>query len=238
MLEELKHEVLEANLDLARLGLVTLTWGNVSGICRSEGIVAIKPSGVLYDVMTANDIVLIDMDGRIVEGTLRPSSDAPTHLALFRAFPEIGGVTHTHSTHATSFAQACREIPCLGTTHADHFFGPVPVTRFLSEEEVTVEYEKNTGKVIVERFAGIEPASMPGVLVAGHAPFCWGTTAADSVRNSLILERVAEMAQLTMSLRADVDPLPKYFLKSIISANTGPMRITASDINSCTCYSL
>jgi L-ribulose-5-phosphate 4-epimerase len=222
MLEELKQEVLEANCELWKQGLVTLTWGNVSGICRSAGIVAIKPSGVDYATLSVNDIVLIDMEGRVVEGTLRPSSDTPTHLALFKTFPEIGGVAHTHSTYATVFAQACREIPCLGTTHADHFFGAVPVTRLLTEEEVTVEYEKNTGKVIVERFAGLNASAMPGVLVAGHAPFCWGSSAADAARTSLILERVAKMAYCTMRLRPDTDPLPEYFLQKHYFRKHGP----------------
>lgn len=222
MLEELKEEVLRANLDLMKHGLVTLTWGNVSGIRRSEGIVAIKPSGVGYDTLGVNDIVLIDMDGRIVEGTLRPSSDTPTHLALFKAFPEISGVTHTHSTYATIFAQACREIPCFGTTHADSFYGTIPVTRFLTEDEVTVEYEKNTGNVIVERFAGISPAAMPGVLVAGHAPFCWGDSASASVTNSLILERVAHMAYNTLQLDPGRQPLPDYLVKKHFLRKHGP----------------
>lgn len=222
MLEDLKNEVLRANLDLMKHGLVTLTWGNVSGICRSEGIVAIKPSGIAYDALTANDIVLVDMDGRIVEGTLRPSSDTPTHLALFAAFPTIGGITHTHSLYATTFAQACREIPCLGTTHADSFYGSIPVTRFLTEEEVTVEYEKNTGKVIVERFAGIDPAAMPGVLVGGHAPFTWGKNAADAVTNSLILERVAQMALGTLQLQPEVKELPAYFVQKHYFRKHGP----------------
>ncbi|HLP17744.1 MAG TPA: L-ribulose-5-phosphate 4-epimerase AraD [Bacteroidota bacterium] len=222
MLEDLKQEVLEANLELVTHGLVTLTWGNVSGICRSEGIVAIKPSGVDYASLTVSDIVLIDMDGRIVEGRLRPSSDTPTHLALFQAFPEIGGVTHTHSMFATVFAQASRQIPCLGTTHADHFFGSIPVTRLLTEEEVTVEYEKNTGKVIVERFAGIDPSAMPGVLVAGHAPFCWGKNAMASVHSSLILERVAGMAYHTLQLTPGVSALPDYFIEKHYNRKHGP----------------
>jgi L-ribulose-5-phosphate 4-epimerase len=222
MLEDLKNEVLHANMDLMKHGLVTLTWGNVSGICRSQGIVAIKPSGVEYDAMTVNDIVLVDMDGNIVEGTLRPSSDTPTHLALYAGFPEIGGITHTHSKYSTVFAQACLEIPCLGTTHADNFNGSIPVTRFLTEEEVTVEYEKNTGKVIVEQFTGKDPVGMPGVLVAGHAPFCWGKNPHDSVTNSLILERVAEMAYATLQLRSGVMDLPDYFIQKHYFRKHGP----------------
>ena len=213
MLEDLKHEVLHANMDLVKHGLVTLTWGNVSGICRSEGLVAIKPSGVEYGSLTLNDIVLVDMDGRIVEGTLRPSSDTPTHLALYAAFPGIGGITHTHSLYSTVFAQACCEIPCFGTTHADGFHGTIPVTRFLTEEEVAVEYEKSTGKIIAELFAGIDPMTIPGVLVAGHAPFCWGNDAADSVNTSVIMERVAQMAYSTMQLRPGVTALPDYFIQ-------------------------
>ncbi len=222
MLDDLKMEVLQANVELMTQGLVTLTWGNVSGICRSEGIVAIKPSGVAYDAMTVNDIVLVDMDGRIVEGALRPSSDTPTHIALFAAFPDIGGITHTHSLYSTVFAQASREIPCLGTTHADSFYGPIPVTRFLTEEEVDVEYEKNTGKVIVERFAGVDPKAMPGVLVAGHAPFTWGKNAAEAVTNSVIMERVAQMAHATLLLEPDAEPLPDYFARKHYFRKHGP----------------
>jgi L-ribulose-5-phosphate 4-epimerase len=222
VLEDLKNEVLHANVDLVKHGLVSLTWGNVSGICRSEGIVAIKPSGVDYASLTVNDIVLVDMDGNIVEGSLRPSSDTPTHLALFAAFPEIGGITHTHSLYATVFAQACREIQCFGTTHADNFCGSIPVTRFLTEEEVSVDYEKNTGLLIAERFAGINPAAMPGVLVAGHAPFCWGASAADSVTNSVILERVAQMAYSTLQLHAGAAPLPEYFIQKHYFRKHGP----------------
>jgi L-ribulose-5-phosphate 4-epimerase len=222
MLEDLKNDVLQANLDLVAHGLVTLTWGNVSGIWRSEGIVAIKPSGVEYGVMTVNDIVLVDMEGRIVEGTLRPSSDTPTHLALYAAFPEIGGITHTHSMYSTIFAQACMEIPCLGTTHADAFHGSIPVTRFLTEDEVTVDYEKNTGKIIAERFAGIDPIAVPGVLVAGHAPFCWGKDAHGSETTAVILERVAEMAHATMMLKPGVTPLPDYFIQKHYFRKHGP----------------
>jgi len=222
MLEELKRDVLQANIDLVKHGLVTLTWGNVSGICRSEGIVAIKPSGVEYSAMTVNDIVLVNMEGRVVEGTLRPSSDTPTHLALYAAFPGIGGITHTHSLYATVFAQACCEIPCLGTTHADAFHGSIPVTRFLTEDEVTVEYEKNTGKIIAERFAGIDPMAVPGVIVAGHAPFSWGKDAQASVITSVIMERVAHMAHATMVLKPGAKPLPEYFIQKHYFRKHGP----------------
>jgi L-ribulose-5-phosphate 4-epimerase len=174
MIEQLRDEVFQANIALRRYGLVTLTWGNVSGINRTRDVVAIKPSGVDYESMTPADMVVVDLDGNVLDGKLRPSSDTPTHLELYRAFPSIGGVVHTHSAYATMFAQACREIPCLGTTHADHFNGPIPVTRFLSAEEVEAGYERETGKVIVERFSDLHAEDTPGVLVAGHAPFAWG----------------------------------------------------------------
>lgn len=218
--ERLRHDVLEANKLLVEYRLVTLTWGNVSGIDRKQGLIVIKPSGVEYGKMTAEDMVVVDMSGKVVEGKLRPSSDTPTHLEMYEAFPEIGGITHTHSVHATAFAQACKEIPCLGTTHADSFFGSVPVTRYLTENEVESGYEVNTGKVIIERFkepstAGgeLDPVSMPGVLVAGHGPFCWGKDSEDSVRNSLILEQIAEMAFETLVLGPNVAPLPDYILR-------------------------
>ena len=166
MLEKLKKEVLKANLDLVKLGLVTLTWGNVSGIDRSKGLIVIKPSGVDYNKLTIKNMVVVDLNGKVVEGKKRPSSDTPTHIELYKAFPEMGGITHTHSKYATMFAQACKEIPCLGTTHADHFYGSIPVTRFLTEEEVNSNYELNTGKVIVEKFEKNNPLSMPGILVA------------------------------------------------------------------------
>jgi L-ribulose-5-phosphate 4-epimerase len=174
MLEELRKQVLEANLELVRRGLVLYTFGNASGISRAEGLVAIKPSGVPYEGMRPEDLVITDLDGRIVEGTLRPSSDLATHLVLYRSFPAIGGVVHTHSRYATSWAQARRPIPCLGTTHADYFRGPVPVTRAMSPKEIEAAYEANTGEVIARHFAGGDPMEMPAVLVAGHGPFCWG----------------------------------------------------------------
>lgn len=222
MLEKLKEDVYKANIELVNYGLVTLTWGNVSGISRAEGLIVIKPSGVDYGVMKASDMVVIDMDGNIVEGNLRPSSDKPTHIELYKAFPEIGGVAHTHSMYATMFAQACKEIPCLGTTHADHFYGKIPVTRFLDEEEVESDYEKNTGKIIIERFAGINPVSMPGVLVAKHAPFCWGKNAMDAVKNSLILERVAQMAYGTIQLNPGTGNLPAHILEKHYQRKHGP----------------
>lgn len=212
MLEELKANVWKANLDLVKHGLVVLTWGNVSGIDREKGLVVIKPSGVDYEHMKPADMVVLDLKGKIVEGSKRPSSDTPSHIELYKAFPAIGGVTHTHSTNASAFAQALKEIPCLGTTHADHFAGPVPVTRFLTKEEVDQGYELNTGTVIVEKFREMDYQTIPGVLVAGHGPFCWGKDAHDSVKNAVILERVAEMALKTLAIQADIKDLPEHIL--------------------------
>jgi L-ribulose-5-phosphate 4-epimerase len=212
MLEDLRAAVCEANLDLNLKGLVTLTWGNVSGIDREKGLVVIKPSGVSYDDMTPDKLVVVDLDGETVEGDLRPSSDTPTHVVLYKAFPDIGGVTHTHSSHATSFAQACRCIPCLGTTHADHFYGDVPLTRIMTEDEVKGGYEVNTGHVIVERFADLKPLEYPGVLVANHGPFTWGKDAADSVKNAVALEQIAKMALATFSLSPEQPAIAQYLL--------------------------
>jgi L-ribulose-5-phosphate 4-epimerase len=222
MFDSLKGEVFQANVDLARLGMVTLTWGNVSGIDRRNQCVVIKPSGVAYESMTPEDMVVIDMNGDVLEGRLRPSSDTPTHLELYRAFPSICGIVHTHSMYATMFAQARREIPCLGTTHADHFNGPVPVTRFLTEEEVKSGYELETGRVIVERFAGMNPSDTPGVLVAGHAPFVWGKSAGNAVQNSLILERIAQMAMGSFQLNPAVAELPFYIQEKHYQRKHGP----------------
>jgi L-ribulose-5-phosphate 4-epimerase len=213
MLEQLKAEVCEANLELVRQGLVTLTWGNASGIDRQSELVVIKPSGVPYKDMLPQHMVVVDMDGRLVEGDLRPSSDTPTHLALYRHFTEIGGVVHTHSKYATAFAQARREIPCLGTTHADHFHGPVPVTRTLTAEEVEKAYEANTGNVIVERFSKLDPLEFPGVLVSGHGPFTWGSDAAAAVTSAVAMEAVAEMAISTLALNIKALPLESYVLE-------------------------
>ncbi len=211
MLEKLKEEVFRANLELVKNGLVLMTWGNVSGIDRSSGLMVIKPSGVSYDEMTAGDMVVTDLDGNVIEGTLKPSTDAPTHRALYKSFTGIGGVVHTHSTHATAWAQACRPIPCFGTTHADHFYGAVPVTRKLSAEETENNYEYNTGLVIATALEGIDPMTMPAVLVASHGPFTWGTTPADAVHNAVVLEEVARMAALTVSL-ADVREIDRHLL--------------------------
>ena len=222
MLDKLKEQVCQANVDLAACGLVTLTWGNVSGINPDRDRVVIKPSGVPYERLRPADMVVVDLDGQVVEGDLRPSSDTPTHVLLYRHFTGVGGITHTHSRHATMFAQARREIPCLGTTHADHFFGAVPVTRPLTAAEVDADYEGNTGQVIVERFAGLDPRAMPAVLVAGHAPFTWGKDAAESVKNAVALEAVAEMALGTWILNPQAPRLEDYVLDKHYQRKHGP----------------
>lgn len=202
MLENLKAAVLEANLEIVRRGLVLYTFGNASGIDRESGIVAIKPSGVPYESMKPSDIVLTNLNGNVVEGLLRPSSDLATHLHLYREFPSIGGVVHTHSEYATAWAQAGREIPAFGTTHADYFYGPVPVTDELSDDEVAGDYVLNTGLAITHRFKNLDPVAVPGVLVRGHAPFAWGATAIDAAHHAVILESVARMAYYTATLNA------------------------------------
>ena len=222
MLEDLKEKVLEANLALVKYELVTLTWGNVSGIDRNENLMVIKPSGVDYDTMTLDDLVVVNLEGKVVEGIRRPSSDTPTHVELYKSFTSIGGITHSHSQYATIFAQACKEIPCLGTTHADHFHGTVPVTKFLTEDEVNSNYELNTGKVILDRFNTLDPDAMPGVLVAGHAPFTWGKTPMDSVKNNLILERIAKMAILSLQLNPNLKNLPEYISNKHYQRKHGP----------------
>ncbi|AFN73273.1 L-ribulose-5-phosphate 4-epimerase [Melioribacter roseus P3M-2] len=222
MLENLKRDVFDANLRLVEYNLIISTWGNVSGIDRDKNLVVIKPSGVDYDEMTADDMVVVDMNGNVVEGELKPSSDTPTHIELYKAFPGINGITHSHSTYATVFAQALMEIPCLGTTHADNFYGSVPLTRFLTEEEVMSDYEKNTGLVIIERLAGMQIESAPGILVAGHGPFCWGKSPAESVEKNLILEKIAEIAFKTLSLNKDVQNLPDYILNKHFMRKHGP----------------
>ncbi len=212
MLEALKKQVCMANLQLVDQKLVISTWGNVSGIDRQRGWVAIKPSGVEYDALTPDKIVVVDLDGRVVEGDLRPSSDTPTHLELYRRWPGIGGICHTHSRYATMWAQACREIPCFGTTHADYFYGAVPITDPLTTDEITSEYELNTGKVIVRRFADIDPMQMPAVLVANHGPFTWGKDAAAAVEAAVVLEEVARMAQGTVLLSPQQTSIPQTLL--------------------------
>ena len=200
-LDTLKEQVLEANLELVRRGLVLFTFGNASGIDRERGLVVIKPSGVDYTVLAATDMVVTDMDGRVVDGKLRPSSDLATHLLLYKEFPDIGGVVHTHSEYATAWAQAGLEIPAYGTTHADYFYGPVPVTAELTAEEIGGDYVLNTGIAITRRFQGLDPLAIPAVLVAGHAPFCWGKTPLDSAHHAAVLETVARMAYFTATLR-------------------------------------
>ena len=202
MLEDLKQKVLEANLLLPQYNLVTFTWGNVSGIDRVKGLIVIKPSGVEYDQMSASDMVVVDMDGNIVEGKLNPSSDTPTHLALYKAFPNIMGVVHTHSPWAVSFAQAGVSIPAAGTTHGDYFYGDIPVTRPMTENEIIKDYEKQTGNVVVETFNknNINPDQIPGVLVNDHGPFTWGTSPKNAVHNSVVLEEVAKMAYHSLQL--------------------------------------
>lgn len=219
---ELKEKVWRANLDLVKHNLVTLTWGNVSGYDQNEGIVAIKPSGFSYEEIMPDDIVIVDLEGKIIEGTLTPSTDTPAHLELYKALEGITAVVHTHSEYATMFAQANREIPCLGTTHADYFNGPVPVTRLLLKKEVDANYEANTGKVIIERFSGLDPHEIPAVLVAGHGPFTWGRTPDEAVQNSLVLEKVAKMAWGTLLLNQRCDPIPEYLLEKHHRRRHGP----------------
>ena len=204
MLESLKEKVFKANLDLVRHGLVIFTWGNVSAIDPDTRLVVIKPSGVSYDDMKPEDMVVVDLDGTIVEGDLNPSSDTPTHLALYRAWPEIGGVVHTHSTYATAWAQAGRGIPAIGTTHADYFHNEIPCTEDMSEQEVKGAYELATGNVIVRRFEGINPVHTPGVLVKNHGPFTWGKDCAEAVHNAVVLEQVAKMACLAYAINPDL----------------------------------
>ena len=217
MLEQMKKSVFEANRLLKDSGLIVLTWGNVSQIDRESGYVVIKPSGVSYDAMRAEDMVVVDLEGNVVEGKLKPSSDLPTHLELYKAFPEIGGITHTHSRWATVFSQAGAPIPALGTTHADVFYGPVPVTRKLTEQEIRGAYEKETGKVIVETFANLDSNAIPAVLVHSHGPFIWGKNAMKSVENAITLEEVAMMAyytlQLTPTAQIQQTLLDKHFLR-------------------------
>ncbi|AOF00120.1 L-ribulose-5-phosphate 4-epimerase [Serratia surfactantfaciens] len=220
MLNELKRQVLAANLSLPAYGLVTFTWGNVSAIDRERGLVVIKPSGIAYEAMTLADLVVVDLEGKVREGHRKPSSDTATHLALYRAFADIGGVVHTHSRNATIWAQAGQPIPALGTTHADYFYGDIPCTRPMSEAEIAGDYEGETGKVIIETFnqTGRDPQQVPGVLVYSHGPFAWGKDAADAVHNAVVLEEVAIMAMATRQLAPAIAPmqpelLDKHFLR-------------------------
>ncbi|MBQ6215820.1 MAG: L-ribulose-5-phosphate 4-epimerase [Erysipelotrichaceae bacterium] len=224
MLEELKQKVFEANLELPKHGLVIFTWGNVSGIDREKGLVVIKPSGVDYDKMTAEDMVVTDLEGNKIEGKLKPSSDLMTHLEFYRNFPNIGGVVHTHSINAVAFAQAGRDIPALGTTHGDYFYGPIPCTRYMTPEEISGEYELNTGKVIVETFKErkIDPDQMPAVLVRSHGPFTWGKDPFDAVHNSVVLEALSEMAMKTFLVNPETGDMQQELLDKHFLRKHGP----------------
>lgn len=225
MLEQMKEEVLKANLLLPKYGLVTFTWGNVSAIDREKGIVAIKPSGVEYDEMKAEDIVLVDLDGKVIEGKLKPSSDLMTHLQFYKNFPNVGGVVHTHSRWATSFAQAGKDIPALGTTQADYFYGAIPCTRLMREEEIKGEYELETGKVIVETFQakGLNADEVPGVLVHSHGPFTWGTDAENAVHNAVVMEECAMMACMASLLNNNtIEPMQQVLLDKHFKRKHGP----------------
>jgi L-ribulose-5-phosphate 4-epimerase len=224
VLKWLKEAVLEANLELPRRGLVIYTWGNVSGISREEGLVVIKPSGVPYEELKLEDLVVVDLDGNQVEGNLRPSSDTPTHLVLYRAFPEIGGVVHTHSSWATSWAQAGRSIPALGTTHADYFYGEIPCTRDMTAEEIQGDYEAETGNVIIETFKakGINPMHVPGVLVKSHGPFSWGKDPHEAVHNAVVMEEVAKLAFHTFALSPHVQAINQVLLDKHFLRKHGP----------------
>ena len=219
MLKKLKHAVYEANMELPHRGLVTYTWGNVSGIDRERGLVVIKPSGVSYDELTPDDLVVLDLDGKVVDGKLNPSSDTKTHLELYKAFPEIGGIVHTHSPYAVGWAQAGRDIPAYGTTHADYFYGPVPCCRSLTEQEVEEDYERNTGLVIVEE---LDPVHVPGAICRNHGPFTWGKDAAQAVYHAVVLEEVAKMAVYTTQIAPDAQPAPQYVLDKHFLRKHGP----------------
>ncbi|MGC9972236.1 MAG: L-ribulose-5-phosphate 4-epimerase [Bryobacteraceae bacterium] len=222
LLPSLREQVLEANLELARRGLALFTFGNASGISREDGLVAIKPSGVPYETMKPEHLVVTDLEGRIVEGELRPSSDLPTHLVLYRAFAAVGGVVHTHSRYATAWAQAGCEIPCLGTTHADYFYGAIPVTPPLEAPQIEGAYEENTGRVIVERFRGLDPTRIPAVLVACHGPFCWGKSPGEAAHNAVILEELAHTAWLTLTLNPATRPVSRALLDKHFLRKHGP----------------
>lgn len=224
MLKELKKKVYEANMELPRRGLVTYTWGNVSGIDREKGLFVIKPSGVEYDELRPEDLVVMDLKGNRVEGELNPSSDTKTHLVLYNAFPQLGGIVHTHSPYAVGWAQAGEDIPCFGTTHADYFYGPVPCARHLTQEELDEDYELNTGKIIVETFRerGIDPVAVPAVICFSHGPFTWGKDAAQAVYHAVVLEEVAKMGIYTRQVRGDAAPAPQRILDKHYLRKHGP----------------
>lgn len=212
MLEHLKDKVFQANLDLVRHGLVIFTWGNVSEIDRASGLLVIKPSGVAYDNMKSEDMVVVDLNGQVVEGAYRPSSDTATHIEIYKAFPNVGGVVHTHSTYATAFAQSGRHIPAYGTTHADYFYGDIPCTRALSQEEIEQDYERNTGLVIAETFQNGDPAAIPACIVKNHGPFAWGKDCDEAVHNAVVLEQCARMAVITIGLNPEAPSVDQYLL--------------------------
>jgi len=220
-IEELKQQVFRANIDLVDHGLVIFTWGNVSGIDRERGLVVIKPSGVSYDQMTAEDMVVVDMEGNRVEGKYKPSSDTATHLELYKAFPETGGVVHTHSTYATAWAQAGCDIPNIGTTHADYFSDDIPCTRDMTKDEIMGNYEKDTGTVIIERFKGLNPAHIPGVLVKNHGPFAWGKDPHDAVHNAVVMEQVAKMAFISRQVNPQLT-MNSWLIEKHFSRKHGP----------------
>ena len=224
MLEQLKQSVYEANLELPRRGLVVYTWGNVSGIDLERGLVVIKPSGVEYEELSPEKLVVLDLDGHIVEGELNPSSDTKTHLELYKAFPALGGIVHTHSPYAAAWAQAGEDIPCYGTTHADYFYGPVPCARDLTREELDEDYEKNTGKVIVETFTGrgIDPVHVPAITCRSHGPFTWGKNPAQAVYHATVLEEVSKMALLTRQVKRDAEPAPAHLVEKHFMRKHGP----------------
>ena len=224
MLEQLKQAVYEANMELPRRGMVTYTWGNVSGIDRESGLMVIKPSGVDYDKLRPEDLVVLNLNGEKVEGKLNPSSDTKTHIELYKAFPSIGGIVHTHSPYAVGWAQAGEDIPCYGTTHADYFYGPVPCARHLTPAELDEDYERNTGVVIIEEFKkrGIDPVAVPAVICHSHGPFAWGKDAAQAVYHAVVLEEVAKMAAYTRIIKRDADPAPQHILDKHYMRKHGP----------------
>lgn len=224
MISKLKKEVLEANLQLPKNDLVTFTWGNVSAVDRENELIVIKPSGVAYEEMKVEHMVVVDFDGNVIDGDMRPSSDTPTHLALYKDFKNIGAVVHTHSPWATIWAQAKQSIPALGTTHADYFYGEIPITRALTKDEVDKAYEEETGSVIIETFeqSNLDPIAMPGVLVAGHAPFCWGKDANEAVHNAVVLEEVAKMAYHTFQINPSIQSIDSFLLDKHYLRKHGP----------------
>ncbi|EIX9215774.1 MULTISPECIES: L-ribulose-5-phosphate 4-epimerase [Klebsiella] len=221
-MQQLKQQVFEANMDLPRYGLVTFTWGNVSAIDRQRGLVVIKPSGIAYESMTVDDMSVVDLQGHVVEGRWRPSSDTATHLALYRRYPDLGGVVHTHSTHATAWAQAGLAIPALGTTHADYFFGDIPCTRALSAQEVDEAYELNTGQVIIETLGGANPLHTPGIVVYQHGPFAWGKDAHEAVHNAVVMEEVARMAWIARGINPQLQPIDSWLMNKHFQRKHGP----------------